>query len=202
MINCHNIYASLSIIVYIIITTCLSSIYAWDNSVVNTVQLHDDLNVYQALWSNRRVLVAETHVENIKTVTINEQKITFFPKESILEKHFIETAFEHKHDEIGDGNYYHLIERHKVMAHMGHKQLGSKLAYSYTNPKPEYHDIKGMIAFVADGSVHIVHTKRENGFIIQNGMRIQRDHTNHEAHRHSKHINGHLYNDIGGSTEL
>ena len=56
------------------------------------------------------------------------------------------------------------------MAHMGHKQLGSKLAYSYTNPKPEYHDIKGMIAFVADGSVHIVHTKRENGFIIQNGI--------------------------------
>ena len=58
-----------------------------------------------------------------------------------------------------------------------------------------------MIAFV-NGPVHVVRAKRENGYITQNGMRIRRDHTTHEAYRHSRHIDGHLYNDGGGSSDL
>lgn len=84
---------------------------------------------------------------------------------------------------------------------MGHKQLAPKLAILYENPKEEFQVVKNMIAFV-DGPVHVVRTKRENGYITQNGMRIRRDHTSHEAHRHSRHVDGHLYNDAGGSSDL
>ncbi len=54
-----------------------------------------------------------------------------------------------------------------------------------------------MIAF--DREVRVRHVTRENGFLMHDGMRMGRDHTGHEAHRHSKHIDGHLYNDAGGS---
>ena len=43
------------------------------------------------------------------------------------------------------------------------------------------------------------HVTRESGFLMHDGMRMRRDHTGHEALVHSKHIDGHLYNDAGGS---
>lgn len=152
----------------------------------------DEYNVYQAIWL-RDVIVAEAEFKSVKTR--NGKK--FFPRDSIKEEHFIETAYKHKHDEMGEGEYFHLIQRHNVNAHIGHKNLGNKLAYSYSKPTSEFLDIKDMIAF--DRKIRVRHVTRENGFLLHDGMRMKRDHTGHEAHRHSRHIDGHLYNDAGGS---
>ena len=147
----------------------------------------DEYNVYQAIWL-RDVIVAEAKFESVKTR--NGKSFSLHQKE-----HFIETAYTHKHDEMGEGEYFHLIQRHKVNKHMGHKNFG--LAYTYSKPTSEFLDIKDMIAF--DREVRVRHVTRENGFLMHDGMRMRRDHTGHEAHRHSKHIDGHLYNDAGGS---
>eukprot|EP00944_MAST-04C_sp_MAST-4C-sp1_P013865 g13865.t1 len=152
----------------------------------------DEYNVYQAIWL-RDVIVAEAKFESVKTR--NGKK--FFPKDSIKKEHFIETAFTHKHDEMGEGEYFHLIQRHKVNKHIGHKNFGNMLAYTYSKPTSEFLDIKDMIAF--GRKVRVRHVTRENGFLLHDGMRMRRDHTGHEAHRHSKHVDGHLYNDAGGS---
>ena len=90
------------VMLVVLIIMVVPCIYSWDASDLNRAKLHDEYDVYQALWS-RHIVVAEAKVGDVKKI----HNTIFFPKESIKEQHFIETAHVHIHDKIGEGIYFH-----------------------------------------------------------------------------------------------
>ena len=71
----NKLHHAMQVVVIIMTVPC---IYPWDASDLNRVKLHDEYDVYQALWS-RHIIVAEAKVRDVKEI----HDTVFFPKESI-----------------------------------------------------------------------------------------------------------------------